>query len=31
LKITTEDAKKIFTKGVTEIKPYLRMTPDPTA
>lgn len=29
--ITTEDAKKIFTKGVTEIKPYLRMTPDPTA
>lgn len=29
--ITTEDAKKIFTKGVTEVKPYLRMTPDPTA
>lgn len=29
--IATSDAKKIFTKGVTEIKPYLRMTPDPTA
>ncbi len=28
--ITTEDAKKIFSKGVKEIKPYLRMTPDPT-
>ncbi|PCJ98412.1 MAG: peroxidase [Flavobacteriaceae bacterium] len=28
--ISTEDAKKIFTKGVTEVKPYLRMTPDPT-
>lgn len=28
--ISTEDAKKIFTKGVEEIKPYLRMTPDPT-
>lgn len=28
--ITTEDAKKIFEKGVEEIKPYLRMTPDPT-
>jgi alkyl hydroperoxide reductase subunit AhpC len=28
--IATEDAKKIFSKGVTEIKPYLRMTPDPT-
>ncbi|MEE9362013.1 MAG: peroxiredoxin [Cellulophaga sp.] len=28
--ITTEDAKKIFSKGVEEIKPYLRMTPDPT-
>ena len=28
--ITTEDAKKMFTKGVKEIKPYLRMTPDPT-
>jgi alkyl hydroperoxide reductase subunit AhpC len=27
--ITTEDAKKIFPKGVTEIKPYLRMTPQP--
>ena len=29
--ISTTDAKKMFTKGVTEIKPYLRMTPDPTA
>ncbi len=28
--ISTEDAKEIFTKGVEEIKPYLRMTPDPT-
>ncbi len=28
--ISTEDAKIIFTKGVEEIKPYLRMTPDPT-
>jgi len=29
--ISTEDAKGIFTKGVEEIKPYLRLTPDPTA
>lgn len=29
--ITTEDAKHLFKKGVTEVKPYLRMTPDPTA
>ncbi len=29
--IPTEEAKDIFTKGVEEIKPYLRMTPDPTA
>lgn len=29
--ITTEEAKGIFTKGVEEIKPYLRLTPDPTA
>ena len=29
--ISTADAKEMFTKGVTEIKPYLRMTPDPTA
>jgi len=29
--ITTSDAKDIFPKGVNEIKPYLRMTPDPTA
>jgi alkyl hydroperoxide reductase subunit AhpC len=29
--IPTEEAKVIFTKGVEEIKPYLRLTPDPTA
>lgn len=28
--IPTEEAKELFTKGVEEIKPYLRMTPDPT-
>ncbi|MEP3836524.1 MAG: peroxiredoxin [Algibacter sp.] len=27
--ISTADAKEIFTKGVNEIKPYLRMTPQP--
>ncbi|KIC63177.1 peroxiredoxin [Chryseobacterium taiwanense] len=27
--ISTEDAKKIFPKGVREIKPYLRYTPQP--
>lgn len=27
--ISTEDALKIFPKGVTEIKPYLRYTPQP--
>ncbi|MEM9246744.1 MAG: peroxiredoxin [Cyanobacteria bacterium P01_F01_bin.153] len=27
--ISTEDAKKKFPKGVTEVKPYLRMTPQP--
>lgn len=27
--IPTNKAKEIFTKGVTEIKPYLRMTPQP--
>jgi alkyl hydroperoxide reductase subunit AhpC len=27
--ISTEDAKNIFKKGVNEIKPYLRMTPQP--
>lgn len=27
--ITTDDAQQIFKKGVTEVKPYLRMTPDP--
>lgn len=29
--IPTEEAKELFTGGVEEIKPYLRMTPDPTA
>jgi len=29
--ISTADAKDMFTKGVEEVKPYLRMTPDPTA
>ncbi|MEM7381026.1 MAG: peroxiredoxin [Bacteroidota bacterium] len=28
--IPTDEAKEIFSKGVEEIKPYLRMTPDPT-
>lgn len=28
--ISTDDAREIFVKGVEEIKPYLRMTPDPT-
>jgi alkyl hydroperoxide reductase subunit AhpC len=28
--IPTEEAKKRFAKGVTEIKPYLRTTPDPS-
>ena len=27
--ISTEDARAKFPKGVTEIKPYLRMTPQP--
>lgn len=27
--ISTQDAKQIFPKGVTEIKPYLRYTPQP--
>lgn len=27
--ISSQDAKGIFTKGFTEIKPYLRMTPQP--
>lgn len=27
--ISTDEAKDIFTKGVKEIKPYLRMTPQP--
>jgi len=29
--IPTDEAKVMFEKGVEEIKPYLRMTPDPTA
>lgn len=29
-KIPTNEAKELFSKGVEEIKPYLRMTPDPT-
>ncbi len=29
--IPTEEAKEIFSKGVEEVKPYLRLTPDPTA
>ena len=29
--IPPAEAKEIFSKGVTEIKPYLRMTPDPTS
>jgi alkyl hydroperoxide reductase subunit AhpC len=29
--IPTEEAKQRFAKGVTEIKPYLRTTPDPSA
>ena len=27
--LSTEDAKKVFPKGVTELKPYLRFTPQP--
>jgi thioredoxin-dependent peroxiredoxin len=27
--ISTEDAKVKFPKGITEVKPYLRMTPQP--
>jgi alkyl hydroperoxide reductase subunit AhpC len=29
--IPTSEAREMFPKGVEEIKPYLRMTPDPTA
>jgi len=29
--IPTDEARDMFSKGVKEIKPYLRMTPDPTA
>ncbi|QCX00817.1 peroxiredoxin [Aggregatimonas sangjinii] len=28
--IPTDEAREIFKKGVEEVKPYLRMTPDPT-
>ncbi|TMU57240.1 peroxiredoxin [Flagellimonas algicola] len=28
--IPTGEAREIFTKGVEEVKPYLRLTPDPT-
>jgi thioredoxin-dependent peroxiredoxin len=28
--IPTSEAREMFTKGVDEVKPYLRMTPDPT-
>jgi alkyl hydroperoxide reductase subunit AhpC len=28
--ITTDEARKIFTKGIEEVKPYLRLTPDPS-
>ena len=27
--IPTEEARKLFPKGVTEVRPYLRTTPDP--
>jgi len=29
--VSTEDAKKMFPKGVTEVRPWLRTTPDPSA
>ncbi len=29
--IPTPEARELFSKGVEEVKPYLRMTPDPTA
>ncbi|WP_298999603.1 peroxiredoxin [Flagellimonas sp. S174] len=29
--IPTEEAKEMFSAGVDEVKPYLRLTPDPTA
>ncbi len=29
--IPTDQARSLFEKGVEEVKPYLRMTPDPTA
>jgi alkyl hydroperoxide reductase subunit AhpC len=29
--IPTEEAKRKFSKGVREVKPYLRITPDPSA
>jgi len=29
--VSNEEAKKLFPKGFTEVKPYLRLTPDPEA
>jgi alkyl hydroperoxide reductase subunit AhpC len=29
--VPTEEARKMFEKGIKEIKPYLRLTPDPSA
>jgi hypothetical protein len=29
--VPTEEARRRFAKGVTEIRPYLRTTPDPSA
>ncbi|MEM1258569.1 MAG: peroxiredoxin [Bacteroidota bacterium] len=29
-KIPTDEAKELFSKGIEEIRPYLRLTPDPT-
>lgn len=29
--IPTDEAKKIFAKGITEVRPWLRTTPDPSA
>jgi len=29
--VPTEEARQLFVKGVREIKPYLRLTPDPSA
>jgi alkyl hydroperoxide reductase subunit AhpC len=29
--VSTDDAKKLFPKGINEVRPWLRTTPDPTA